>query len=69
MVFYNLAKEYCPKVTMFHLSKKDEETTKEEDKPWDNVKPISGIYSEHVAWHYTDVEATMFGGSLETFEY
>ena len=33
MNFYNLAKEYCPKVTLFHLSKEDEETTTEEDKP------------------------------------
>ena len=49
MNFYNLAKEDCPKVTLFHLRKENVETNTEEDKPWDNVKPISGISSGHVA--------------------
>ena len=47
--FLELAKQLCPKVTLFKLSKEEVQHTTEIEKPWDNTIPIPGISNIHVA--------------------
>ena len=47
--FYELAKEYCPKITLFKLGKEEVETSTATDKPWDNVIALPGVSSAHIA--------------------
>ena len=48
-VFFELAKQLCPKVTLFKLSKEEVRHTIEIKKPWDNTSSIPWISNVHVA--------------------
>ena len=47
--FFHLAKKYCPKVTVFLLSKDEVAETTEQDRPWAYSIPMPGVSNLHVA--------------------
>ena len=47
--FFDIVKQYVPKITLFLLSKEEVEEITDKDKPWDDTIPIPGVSQLHLA--------------------